>query len=86
MCLVRWWNSGFFTRRIAPSLSHRSGVEPLFTPRISVNSERSQTASFVDSQAAINSASVVDRDTQRCSLLVQEKKSPGPATEREEKT
>jgi hypothetical protein len=71
ICLVRWWYSGFRTRRTALWLSHRSGVGAACLCPTSSSSWRNQVMSLAVELAATYSASVVDREVHFCFLLAQ---------------
>ena len=72
MCLDLWWNSGFLMSLMADWLSHISLKGGFQSGTTSETSRWSQTPSFVASQAAMNSASVVDSATHDCLWLLQE--------------
>ena len=71
MCLVREWNFGLLHKAIAPWLSSCITVGCSYVKFISFSNERSHSASCNAKLAAIYSASVDDRATIGCFLLVQ---------------
>jgi hypothetical protein len=80
MCLYRLWATRSLISDRTPLLSIRRGLAVVDFVPSDARSSRNQTTSHVAIDAAINSASVVDRATAVCLLLLQEIALPNRKT------
>lgn len=68
ICLVRWWNSGFFAIASDPVLSPYNSMRSLHGCPISADKVLNYNNSLAASLADIYSASVVDSAITRCTF------------------